>query len=1104
MNPLKEQILATSPERSIWLSASAGTGKTFVLVNRLIRLILEGNDPRRIVCITYTKAAATEMQERVIKYIGDVILLNDIELKNKLDSEFEANIDLKKLSRTRKKLISIIDHPQQLKIQTIHSFCEGVLKHFPLEAETPAFFEVIDDFGKSELVEEAWKKLIFSVDAKVREAVEFLLSRFKPLQIKELLNDLLQQKAKLLKVITLFGGYEGYISGLKELLNITQENKQELETLIFNGNKNLFSDVLMVLEKGGTNEKKLGVKLRKYFISQKIEELAEIFLTEKDDGFDVKKILTKQSEKDYPNIFASIIEFQRVLLGIINGVKDIDIFANTKYFLRAFEKFNQIYEGEKAIRYVLEFDDLIERTANLLRKENPNREWVLYKLDGGIDHILIDEAQDTNESQWQIIDAITDEFFSGQVNDAGLARSLFVVGDEKQSIYSFQGADVRVFSDRQSYYEARKKDHGINFESVRLNRSFRSGAAVIDVVNKVVANKTILAALTKSGHLPEHEIADSMKTPQKFGYFEINKLVDVAVRAKASKEVISWNLPREYEEDEEEKNIDILAGRIAGKIKDILARDFILPATGKRPTPGDIMVLVKKRKGIASVLIEKLQELEIPVSGIDRLNLNDSLAIKDLLALAKFSILKNDDLNFACLLKSAFISFNEDELFDVCWNRGSANVHESFLAKAAGNIRYGQAAELLEKLAAQKDSVFEFFYDALEAMDMRRNFISYFGRQINEILDEFLMIVKKFEDSAGGGLQHFINWFEKNEVTVKRNLEAGNEVRIITAHGAKGLEAPIVVIPDTTSGGGSDAQFCFGDNIFLCPVIKDYRNELFKKIYREKQALELEEYYRLLYVALTRAKNELYLFGHTYKGIKANNWHNMVLSSVGGMCAEDEERFSYTTPEYITQFEKAGTPSETAEVIDLTLFQRKFSGSEEIEVISPSALYRTENNQKFSLERVDFTKGLAVHKLLEILPEIEEHEEAAEKILNNYFVAGEEETKLKAKNEAFSVLKNAEFNFIFTGKSKAEVPVCGFYMDKFISGKIDRLVELGAGEILIVDYKTNDIAENSVPRVMKKYSAQMMAYKHLLEKIYPDKNIKAALLFTAVGRLVYV
>ncbi len=1089
MKPLKEQILAADPSRSIWLTANAGTGKTFVLVNRLLRLIIEGNKPNRILCITYTKAAAAEMQGRIIEDISKLILLDDLGLKKELELRYEVKFDADQMIAARKRMAAILENPENLKIETIHAFCQSTLKSFSLEAGLPPFFNVIDENARQQMLEGAWEKIIAKG---ADDNLSYLLSLFSFKSVRELFSNLMNEREKLLTSIYSHNSPDEYISAIKTELGVIEEDTFALEEGFKNNIAEFLKKLASVLAQGKKTEQSLLEQLQIYQSSKNLDDLKLVLFTK--DKEELRSYYVKALAKDHPVLSEQAVYFSNSFKELLDKKKSIQLYLITSAIIRIFVELNGYFSIMKTQCYALDYDDLIEKTRKLFSPNNPHSQWVLYKLEGGIDHILLDEAQDTNPAQWQVIEALTSEFFSGAGAKNNNKRSLFVVGDEKQSIYSFQGADINIFDSRKQHYTNLHESYSeTSFMPLSLNRSFRSSKAVLEVVDKVLADEKISGAVSKNKEVIEHILSRD----EAFGFFEISELVGEIIGNKNRKEQIEWHLPKEYETTEELKNIELLAEKVAAKVNEILSRNYALADKERMPNPGDIMILLRQRKELFSLIIKKLQERNIPVSGMDRLHLKDNLAVMDLIALGKFIMLENDDLNFASLLKSPIFELSEDDLFKICWQRGDKSVYQSLNEKA----EFAQIKDKLKILMDLPKSAFEFYFNVIEVLGYRKSFIAYFGVQINEILDEFLAVIKNFELNDGNNLQQFLNWFEKNDTEIKRNLSGiQDQVRIMTVHGAKGLEAPIVILPDTTGTPDKSPKYGFTENyLFLCPVLKEYKDAHFKEVEKLTHKKDEEEYFRLLYVALTRARDELYIMGAKSRKTRPDNWHNIVLQAANSFGKMDNGRLTYTDKNYLENkpHEKALEDKPQKNIFNFGAYKEN-----KVEVITPSALYKaSSDDNKLKFNNTDFSYGLSVHKLLEVMAGREYSDELVKKVFK-YYPELSEDKKSKAIKEVRAVLDNEKLAFLFGNNSKAEVPICGFVDEKFVSGKIDRLVE-NDNEVIIVDYKTNNISASRVQETLENFRPQLKAYSELLEKIY-DKKIKAAILFTSLNELFYL
>lgn len=1122
MQAVKEQIIASNPRSTVWLSANAGTGKTHVLINRLIRLIVDDNEPEKIICITYTTAAATEMQNRIIDYAKKWIILSDNEIKSNLKPILgnDYAISENELNNLRKKLGVILDFPERLKIQTIHSFCQSILKNFPIEADIAPFFRVMDEAEKNKILEQSFEKVFefsYSVDdkdIKPSDSINWLLKNISPFSLKSNLNELINERLNIERIFLKYGSKNGYLKFLKEILKINNLNKSELiNEFIENNSPNLkiLSEAYGKASK--THQPKQQI-INNFILQKDFNLISSIFLTQQ--GEERKDLINKNLLKEVDGLENVTKHLKNNFFVINDKIKSINLFQTTENILNVFEYINKTFENIKKQKYLLDYDDLIEKTHNLFSsKNNFLREWILYKLDGGIDHILLDEAQDTNPQQWEVIKSITEEFFSGSDTEKEKDRTLFVVGDEKQSIYSFQGADFRTFSDMKSFFKRKiESNTKADFQDIYLKLSFRSCPAILRIVDSVLENSKVSDCVTFS------EKGEQQHKPFRtdhFGYFEINPLIgEKPERAKKTR--ISWSLPKEYKIDEEESNKKLLAKEVATKIRNILDEQRVLPSTGEPATAKDILILVKKRKHFFLPLIEELESFNIPISGLDRLNLIDNIAIKDVLSYAKFKLLPNDDLNLACLLKSPFFEISEDELFELCWNRKENSIFLTLKEKGQRDNKFLRIYESLKEILSSKsnENPLDFFLDILNIKN-RNNFTSYYGKQINEIFDEFINLVSNFESSNTASLQKLINFLENNNSEIKRNQEVQkNEVRIMTIHGAKGLQAPIVIIPDTTSRSKIRTSNIINSEIILCPGSSDNKNKLLEELQKHKRSREDEEDKRLLYVALTRAKDEMYIFGDKSEDFEKDDcWYNIIKESAKKICNQDEnERLFLTNEEYLNYALK--NKEENQINLEITnkntipdFLYKELTSLLSQDILRPSDFYEKENknNKNNILNSVNkLEKGNFIHKLLEILPNKEKGKwsDYINIISKNYDLDANEIEQYS--KEVINVISNPEFKFIFRNKNSLnEASLCGKNKDgAFISGQIDRLVELNQKTILIIDYKTTIISKNEAELKANSYFKQLYEYEKLLRNIYPDKDIKKAILFTHINSLVYI
>lgn len=1116
MQAVKEQIIASNPNYNIWLSANAGTGKTHVLINRLLRLILNNTQPDKIICITYTTAAATEIQNRIIEYAQKWIISSDEEILKDFHAISGDNTTLSKQDflLLREKLGLILDFPERLKIQTIHSFCQSILKSFPLEANIAPFFSVMDEIEKNELIDTAINSTIndFTVNqegekSNLADAIYRLLNNYSPFTIKSNLKNLIYERIKISQTLSNYPSLYEYSHYLSNVFELPSTNKQEL--VIDFAERNLAR--LEYLGKAYLQASKSHIHkseiINEFLKNKNFSTISPIFLTSELKNRET--IINKKLSDNDDKLKFIITNLQEDFQVLYDRIKSINLYNSTRDFLTIFQNVNSVFEELKKQKYLLDYDDLIEKTHQLFsNKNNLLREWILYKLDGGIDHILLDEAQDTNPHQWEVIKTITEEFFSSDETE-GNHRTLFVVGDEKQSIYSFQGADFRTFDQMKNFFKNKIEIcEKINFAEINLNLSFRSCPAILNIVDEVLQQDGIKNSVTIN---PEQNINHTAFRNKHFGYFEINPLIGEK-KTKKKKDRISWELPTEYEINNDENNKQLVAEKVVSKINKLIKDRRILPSTGKEIQPKDFMILVRKRKGnqVIKEIISRLEQLGIAVSGMDRLNLKDNMAIQDLLSYAKFKLLPTDDLNLANLLKSPFFEITENELFQLSWDRKNLSLFDNLKIHANFNQRFKDILDNLSKTlsSSKNETALSFFLRIIDEPNNRINFVNYYGHQINEIFDEFTNLIFHFESKNNNKLQSFISWIENNNSEIKRNQEAQkNEVRILTIHGSKGLQAPIVIMPDTTSSSKSKHSTIIDENLILCGINKNSKNSISNSIINHLDTLETYEDKRLLYVALTRAKDEMYIYGDKSDQFeKEYCWYNIIKNAAKNICQTNEnETLFLTNEEYLKDHSSKNHNIINSHTENFALpdFIKKNNKNDQA---NNSNLNFKLNNNTIKSSNKKIEKGLFIHKLLEILPSKNEDKwpQYIKIISKNYKLNDQEIESLS--QEAINTIKKPEFSFIFQNESNLEeTEICGYIEnEKLIHRKIDKIINNNKNELIIIDYKTTDLNKQEAETLAKNHKKQLDEYEELLQNIYPKKEIKKAILFTYNNSLIYI
>lgn len=1119
----RAQRLASSPDAPVWVGASAGSGKTKVLTDRVLRLLLKPAKPERILSITYTKTAAAEMGQRIAQVLAGWATLDDEKLKAGLAGLLGHMPDAVTIADARRLFARVVDTPGGMKIMTIHSFCQSVLKRFPIEAGLSPHFELVDD-------RTAWEYLLRAQHETVLAgggAVFVVTARFNEGDLAEFIKSLTRRRRLLFDLVANTQDLRGDILeklGLPRDANIAALLEKAKVVADRSG---LMRAVEAMLVSSSKKDKEHGKMIADFLAGETaLDDYAGAFIG-RSTGKIFDTLAHGAAVKKFPGITEVLgYEAQRIF-DLMQDMQMIEAADMTVALLTVGNAVLRRYEDLKTHHGQLDYDDLILKTAGLLSREG-DRDWVLYKLDGGIDHILVDEAQDTSPEQWQVIDALTREFFAGSGARDEVLRTLFVVGDEKQSIFSFQGADPEEFKRRYLHF-------GQWLQNVELKVSFRSTEAVLSLVDSVFAD-----AAVKEGVV-----------------FDVNRTVEhVSAREGHAGLIEVWPVmypekkpdPENWSMPEKPEDIGDAKARLAEKIADTIARwqkdGEILTARGRPIEPGDILVLVQRRNSFVEMLVRALKARDIPVAGVDRMVLTDQIAVMDMMALAAFCLLPADDLTLATLLKSPFIGMNEERLFDLCHGRERATLWSS-VEKQEPKIA-AWLGNLLRDAATQ--TPYSFFAGVLsrpcpaDPTSGMRGFFGRLGPDCREAIEEFLNIALDFERLHPPSLQMFLNWFEKGQSEIKRDQEqGGGKIRIMTVHASKGLQAPIVFLPDTVFTPRDNAQK--RDKIFWPDKNgEDHDPVLWMPPKAESGATRItaikarlsqvrdREYRRLLYVALTRAADRLYVCGYGNSKSKAAEdcWHSCVARAfapvagsfeftAGGTPVMDKEGAQAQAGLRLVASQEAAIANEKAEekqdarhvVKPLPEWAGVFAKPEETppRPLKPSAQADDEIPVRPPLgpdEGWRFARGKLIHRLLQTLPDLDvaQRDAAATRFLAVPANGLSPEQQQELKEEVFAVLNHPDFAPIFGAGSMAEVPVVSLLgKEDVLSGQIDRLCVTG-NSVLIVDYKTNRPPPLDETSVAAQYLRQMALYRAAVRKIWPGLEVKCALLWTDAPRLM--
>ena len=1146
----RAQREAADPRVSAWVSANAGTGKTHVLTQRALRLMLAGTIPERILCLTYTKAAAAEMSKRVYDTLAEWVTMADEPLRKRLE-ELTAHPPTKEeIARARTLFTMAIETPGGLKVQTIHSFCERLLQRFPLEAGVAPGFSILDEATAHLLQREAIDQVLGLATREPSSREGRALKTAIPFAADERFDELLREALRARRWLDAATrmGEAGDLDEVETLyrraLGVSEDATEKgltraLSELVREPDLERLRDALSA---GGANDQKLAEKVAGALAARtparRVQALEAFFCTGKGEArSSLMSKAIKTEHADLDTIFGAV---QSRFCKLIDERKALAVVAATLALTRLAGAVLQRYGRAKARRAALDYDDLIAKTVSLLH-EKQWADWVLFKLDRGIDHILVDEAQDTSREQWHVVKALAEEFFSG-LGQREEARTIFAVGDEKQSIYSFQGAAPQMFEEMARRFAELTQDFGAPLKRIPLDLSFRTVAPILASVDRVFANPQRTPGLTAQPTAIHHAV-------HRMGHGGLVEIWPTEAHdggapsdAWAPLDEASASAPQER-----------LAERVAETIKDWLDRGEKLASEDRPIRPSDILILVRKRRPFAGPMVAALKARKIPVAGADRLQLAEQIAVEDLVSLGQFLTLPEDDLALAEVLKSPLIGLDDDDLMALAVGR-KGTLWKALIDAADARPAWKAAADTLKRWRARADFAppFEFFAAILDREGARGRFLARLGAEAADPLDEFLNLALAYDDQAPPSLTGFLAYLAEADREVKRDMEQGrDEVRVMTVHGAKGLEAPIVFLPDTctTASAGNAALFDLADmalpnGVEEKPFVWRLKGTgsvgAIAAARARRDELEAHERHRLLYVAMTRARDRLYIAGFEGKKGRAKGcWYEIIEQELSGALIEvthaDGTRVrrvseaqsappqpprhaiaGETAAAALPAWAKRAVPREPGLTIPLAPSRLEAYAPDETgeplpaqprgkahdEPAMPSPIAATDAGR--------FLRGTLTHALLQHLPTLPAASwpTAAKGFIERRGDALPARARAEIVKETLAILTDPAFAALFGPESRAEVPIVARLPNpkpqgaalKLI-GQIDRLVDTG-DDILIVDYKTNRPPPKKVEGVAKAYLFQLAAYRLALAEIYPGRAVRAALLWTEAPRIM--
>ncbi len=1098
------QNRAAAPNTSTWLSANAGSGKTRVLTDRVARLLLDGTVPQNILCLTYTKAAASEMQNRLFRRLGDWAMKPDGALAEDLQRMGVTGIgDPQRLAEARRLFARAIETPGGLRIQTIHSFCASLLRRFPLEAGvSPAFVEM-DDRTATLLRQEVVEDLASGRDI---DAVDAVAMHYTGEDLDDLTRAVVSHAEALSREVTraeMLGWFDapGDLSEAGVLSDV------------FDGTEGTLMPVLLKALQASAKptDKRAADKLRGVDFKtpnlDALHVLQSVLLTgsgakepfsAKVGTFPTKDTRTRlgTAAEELDDLMMRVEEARPRVIALNAAERCVALYRFAQAFLPA-------YEARKRRRGGLDFDDLIGKTRDLL-SDPAVADWVLYRLDGGLDHILVDEAQDTSPTQWQVIEQLAREFAAGQGTRDDEQRTIFVVGDKKQSIYSFQGADPQGFDRMRDVFRTRLENASRPFQRRELDFSFRSSQAILTLVDAVF------------GAFPDTQM--DMGTRHCAFRADLPGRVDLwpTVEPAEKPEKKNWYDPLDI--PTQEHHDLVLARNIADQIaRSIESETIPLPdGTRRAVCAGDYLILVRRRAGLFNEIIRACKSRGLPIAGADRLKLGGELAVKDLASVLRFLATPEDDLSLAAALRSPLFGWTERDLYDLAADRPEPFLWAALRRSAE---EHPKTMAILNDLRGQADFLRP--YDLVERLlsrhDGRRHLLARLGPEAEDGIDSLLSQALAYEQREIPSLTGFLGWLETDDVEVKRQLDsAGDQIRVMTVHGAKGLESPIVILPDTAKRTPRirDEVLRLEDGAAVWKSAAAEQPQAMRDALDGVRRDQAAEDLRLLYVAMTRAETWLIVAAAGDVGAEADSWHSITQRGLESLGADELDtptgpglrrvHLDWNRGSIVSDPPQIDSEPALPDWIDAPV-----APPERPETLSPSKLGGAKargadgsgDDQDAAIRR-----GSQVHLLLEHLPGIPK---AHRKPIAAALLAESPEPASEAEldalvSEASGVLDHPDLGWLFAPDVLSEVDVTAALSslgDQRIHGTIDKLVVTDT-KVLAIDFKTNRVVPDTPADTPEGILRQMGAYAEALAQIYPDRQIETAVLWTNSGQMM--
>lgn len=1130
---MSKPLDAINPSVCATVSASAGTGKTWLLVSRLIRLLLNGARPEGILAVTFTRKAAAEMQVRLNNRLREMAECSPQELDLYL-TEIGSPLDNSTIQQAHTLYETLLTCPVTIKATTFHAFCQDILQRFPLEAGIPPGFELLE--SSNEFQQAAWDALCSEAgrhpDNEQAKAIETLFDACGGLDnTQTALNDFINHRSDW------WAFTEGENHALSFAIDILAAqlkiSPDENPQMVFFSEPTLLAleEFCGLLQKHAnpTNQKHLAslsiARDPEKDYKNRFQSTCTAFLTQKGEPLSRKESKVQAKSMGEPGQLRFLKLHQQICEEIFIAQNKISaqltLQRSTAWYQAGVNLLTH-YQRLKAEQRVLDFSDL-EWQAYRLLNHSDNVHWIQYKLDQRIDHLLIDEFQDTNPTQWRLILPLLQELAAAE-DERG--RTVFLVGDNKQSIYRFRRADPELFGTAQAWL-----NNNLNTVTRPLDTSWRSAQAIISLVNGLFGNGTLNKQLRDfTPHQTHHK--------NLWGQVELLPLVKPTEEAEPEPLDGLRNplkTPRKLHSDQRHfEEGQMIAQRILDLMKN--KTPIGAEAEARAIRYSDIMILIRHRTH-ADAYEQALRESGIPYNSANRGTLLESQEARDLVDLLHLLIAPYNNIALAGLLRSPLFDCSDNELITLGklsgthWIERLREYAGSFTEQGTTENPLHRAHSLLTEWRTLVDTLpvhdllDRIFYQGDVLKRYQAAYPVHLQHRVVANLTRFIELALEVDSGRYPTIGHFV---ARLRALRKQEQDAPNEgtstqldarVSIMTIHGAKGLESPVVFLADSANTSqGKKAYRAVVDwpataqrpECFFLAGKKDSHDKFTRTILDKHAISEERENANLFYVAVTRARQYLIISGSQPSRSEQLGWYGEAQSCLHDFLPEQDGVPGITSGIKPAAVTNLSPPVQAPPVIDPRLSQPVRAESTQVSIAPSQTTHSPDGLPQTSVVESDQqTRGIVIHRMLELLCKREPEETLMQRVASEYNLATDTHELADWYYEAELVFLHPGFSHIFSQENFQqdfnEVPVHFRHNSRNVHGIIDRVV-VTAHEALVVDYKTRIIkrGSNAIEVLTRQYREQMQLYCEGAKRLWPDKEIQAGILFTHSKSLIMV